>query len=89
MPSGNKFERIKEEHMKTLVLAVAVLALLGGCAMVSYQSADGTSVSYSRLFTTADSLKVKVGDATAEVNGQRIDAATLGALLNVLGSAAK
>lgn len=76
--------------MKSLILVIALVGLviggLSGCASVSYQSADGTSITYSRLFTTADSIDVKVGNASAKVNGQKIDAASLSTLLNLIQS---
>lgn len=47
-----------------------------------------TEVTYNRLFTTADKLHAAVGDANVDVSGQKIDAATLNALLTLLNSAA-
>jgi hypothetical protein len=74
--------------MKTLVIAVCILAL-AGCASLKYETADGTKVTYSRLFTTADSIEGTVGTAKIKVGGQKIDASTLNALLGILGAAAK
>lgn len=73
--------------MKKLLIGLAIAFLFCGCASVNYEKADGTKVTYSRLFTTADSLEVTVGDASAKVNGQKIDATTLNALIQVLGAA--
>jgi hypothetical protein len=74
--------------MKTLVIAVCILAL-AGCASLKYETKEGTKVTYNRLFTTADTLKAKVGDANVEIGGQKINADTINALLGLLGAAAK
>jgi outer membrane murein-binding lipoprotein Lpp len=74
--------------MKTLIIAVCVLAL-AGCASLKYETKEGTKVTYNRLFTTADTLKAKVGDANVEIGGQKINADTINALLGLLGAAAK
>ena len=74
--------------MKTIIMAILAMALLGGCASVSYQTADGTSVSYTRFLATADSINVTVPGATAQINGQKIDSALAGIILNSLISGA-
>ena len=78
--------------MKTigyLILAGVVLAMLASCASLKYETKEGTKVTYNRLFTTADTLKAKVGDANVEIGGQKINADTINALLGLLGAAAK
>jgi hypothetical protein len=57
---------------------------LSSCASVSYETADGTKVSYFRLFTSADSIKAQVGAAKVEANGQKLDAETLNAILGLM-----
>jgi uncharacterized protein YceK len=51
------------KHLPTIIVLLFLLAVicLSGCASVTYTAPDGAKVSYSRLFVTADSLKVKVG----------------------------
>lgn len=73
--------------MKKWVL-IGTLVLLSGCASLTYETKDGTKVTYTRLFTTADSLKAKVGDAKVDIGMQRIDTETLNAILGLLGIAA-
>lgn len=70
--------------MRTLIVLISLLCL-AGCASVTYETADGTKVSYSRFLTSADSIKANVGAASVEANGQKIDAATLEALLTLMG----
>jgi hypothetical protein len=68
------------------------LIVLTACASASYKITDGaktTEVSYSRLLTTSDSMKATVPGANVEIGGQKIDAATLNALLGILGTAAR
>ncbi len=72
-----------------LLIFLALAVMFTGCAMVSYQTADGTKVTYSRFLSSADSLRATVGGATAEVNGQKIDTQTLQALMQLLGAAGK
>lgn len=69
--------------MKT-ILCIVCLMLLVGCASVSYQTADGTKVKYTRVFTTADSIEATVGTATVKANGQRIDSEALAAILTAV-----
>ena len=69
--------------MKKL-LVVLCLVILTSCASVSYESADGTKVSYTRLLTSADSIKANVGTSSVEANGQKIDIATLQYLLGLM-----
>ena len=72
--------------MKYLVI-VFVLFLICGCARLTYQAPDGTKVTYSRLFTSSDIIKGKVGDASIEARGQHvIDPAALQAILSILGN---
>jgi len=69
--------------MKLFVAAIISLCLCS-CASVIYES-NGTKITYSRFFAGADSINVKVGEARAEINGQKIDTATLNSILNLLG----
>jgi hypothetical protein len=79
--------------MKRIICLLITMVFLGGCAHMYYKAQDGTTVSYTRLFTTADQTKATVGAATVEINGQKIDAASMAAFFNVLnalgGTAAK
>jgi uncharacterized protein YceK len=69
--------------MKALILVVMVMVLIG-CTSLNYTTADGTSVTYTRFMTNADSIVAKVGTAKVEVNGSKIDAASLQAIVNIL-----
>jgi uncharacterized protein YceK len=70
--------------MKVLIVLLVCVALCG-CASLSYETKDGTKVSYFRLFTTADKVKGNVGTATIEVNNQKIDLEALQSVLNLMG----
>jgi hypothetical protein len=74
--------------MKSIIIGLAVLVLVGGCAMTSYTSKDGVKLSHMRLFTTADSMDILIGkdNSTAKINGQKIDAQSLSVFFNVLNS---
>jgi len=72
--------------MKRLTVLSIGLLMLVGCASMNYETKDGTRVSYTRLFTSADSIEAKVGEATVKANGQKIDVTALQSLLNVLNS---
>jgi uncharacterized protein YceK len=74
--------------MKSIIIGIAIL-LLTGCASLSYETKDGTKVTYTRLFATNDILKAEVGNAKVEINGQKIDTATLQAIINLIGGTAK
>jgi hypothetical protein len=74
--------------MKTLVCIMCIM-LLAGCASVSYQTADGTKVTYTRFLTTSDSIEAKVGEATVKANGQKIDIEAVAALLGAVAKGAK
>ena len=68
--------------MKRLLL-VGVM-LLAGCASLTYES-DGTKVTYSRLLTSSDIIKGKVGDASIEARGQQvIDPVALQTIIGIL-----
>ncbi len=71
--------------MKRL-LFILLAFTLSGCASLTYQSPDGTKVTYTRLFTASDTIKGTLGTATIESQGQKIDATTLNAILNILGA---
>lgn len=68
------------------ILAIFILAL-SGCAHTQYKAPDGTEVSYTRLFTTSDSIKAEVGAAKIESNGQKVDAEIVKALTNLVNAA--
>lgn len=78
--------------MKKLTVLILII-LLSGCANLTYQVTDGaktTKVTYNRLFTTADNIKGQVGDnVKVEASGQKIDATTLNALLQILSAVPK
>lgn len=73
---------------KLAVLAIILLGctLIMGCASVTYESKDGTKITYSRFMTTSEKLKVEVDGATAEVNGQEIDTKALKAIGAIVGA---
>ncbi len=70
--------------MKVLIVLMCA-AMLAGCASLNYETKDGTKVSYTRFWTTADSIEGNVGDAKIKVNNTKIDAATLQSLLSLMG----
>jgi uncharacterized protein YceK len=72
--------------MKVAIVLLVCVALCG-CASLSYETKDGTKVSYTRFWTTADSIEGNVANANIKVNNTKIDAATLQSLLNLLGAA--
>lgn len=76
---------MKSRLMMGWLLGLTLIAL-SACASLTYETKDGTKVTYKRLFTTADTLKARVGDANVEIGGQRIDAQTLNALLGLLNA---
>ena len=71
--------------MKVLLVIVCV-AMLAGCASLSYETKDGTKVTYTRFWTTADSIEGNVGEAKIKVNNTKIDPVTLQSLLNLMGA---
>lgn len=77
------------KQLLSISLLFVVVFMLAGCASLKYETADGTKVSYNRLFTTADTIEGNVGTAKVKVGGQKIDATVLGAFLSALGAAAK
>lgn len=74
--------------MKRSVLFIVILllsaVLLSGCASLTFESKDGTKISYTRFLTTATVIEASVGDASLKMNNQKIDTAQLQALLNLL-----
>ncbi len=73
--------------MKKIVFLLILIIMFFGCARLTYQAPDGTKVTYSRLFTSSDIIKGKVGDASIEARGQHvIDPAALQAILSILGN---
>ena len=71
--------------MKVLIVLLVCVALCG-CASLSYETKDGTKVSYFRLFTTADKIEGTVGAASIKVNNQKIDLEALQSVLNLMGA---
>lgn len=61
--------------MKGLILLIAVccLVLLNGCASLSYKTANGTEVTYTRFLTSMDSIEAKVGEAYVKANKIEVD----------------
>jgi hypothetical protein len=76
----------KQSILQVLIAAgiLAGLLMMQGCASLSYETQDGTKVTYTRLLTSADSVKGAVPGASVEFANQRTDAETLRALLNLL-----
>jgi uncharacterized protein YceK len=66
-------------------LLLAIIFILSGCASLTFESKDGTKVTYTRFLTTATKIEAKVADAELNMNNQKIDTATLQALLSLLG----
>ena len=73
--------------MKKLIILLIALSLIG-CASVTYKkSPDGTEeATYSRLFTTSDAISADLKTGRIESQGQKIDAALLQQILQVLMS---
>lgn len=67
--------------MKFLIVFLGLM-LLAGCASVSYQTADGTKVSYTRFLTSMDSI-----EATANKDGASVKANNVRAGLETLPNA--
>jgi hypothetical protein len=74
--------------LRKMVLVTLLVLLLNSCAILRHETPDGTKVVYFRLFTTAESIKGRVGDARVEINGQQIDVSALQTLLNLLSATA-
>ena len=72
--------------MKKILAIILVALFLSGCASLTFESKDGTKVTYHRFLTTATKIEAQVGDAELRMNNQKIDTATLQALLNLLGT---
>ena len=58
--------------MRNICIVLAIL-LLVGCSTLNYQSADGTTVQYTRILTKTDSISGQVGKAKVEVRGQNVN----------------
>lgn len=66
-------------------LAIGLVVLvLGGCASVSYETKDGTKVSYTRFLTSMDSIEASANKDGASVKANNVRA-ELEALLKILG----
>ncbi len=72
------------KYLWLIALPIIMIVVLSGCASLTYKAPNGTEVTYSRLFTSSDIIKGKVGDATVESRGQQIDTAALQQLLSIL-----
>jgi uncharacterized protein YcfL len=73
--------------MKKILLVVLLTFTLVGCASLTYQTPEGTKVTYRRLLTGADMIKGQVGNATVEAKGQQqtLDADKINTLIKILG----
>ena len=71
------------------VLCLIMIALaLAGCASLTYESADGSRVTYTRVLTGSDAIKGTLPGASIESAGQKaIDPAALEALVRILSTA--
>ena len=69
--------------MKHRMIIAALLLVLAGCSTMSYETKDGTKVTYTRLFTGAD-IKATVGTDTIDSRAPGIDPAALQAILGGL-----
>lgn len=68
-------------------LLAGMLYVCSGCARLQYETRDGTRVTYTRLFTTSDSIKGNVGEARIAVTKQEINTTIAEALLKLLTAA--
>jgi hypothetical protein len=66
-------------------LLLAIIFILAGCASLTFESKDGTKVTYTRFLTTATKIEAQVGDAALKMDNQKINTDQLQALLNLLG----
>ena len=81
------FKKAKGEKMKTILAILSVL-LITGCATLTYESSDGTKVTYTRFCTGSDSIKGIAGNASIEAQGQKqLDPAVIELLLKALTAA--
>jgi hypothetical protein len=76
----------KQSILQVLIAAgiLAGLLMMQGCASLSYETQDGTRVTYSRFLTSSDSIKGNVGTAKVEFQNQQINLEAVTALLNLL-----
>lgn len=76
----------KQSILQVLITAgiLAGLLMMQGCASLSYETQDGTRVTYSRFLTSSDSIKGNVGTAKVEFQNQQINLEAVTALLNLL-----
>jgi PBP1b-binding outer membrane lipoprotein LpoB len=73
--------------MKIAIIFLMALVIVG-CTSVSYQTPDGTKIVYSRFLTNVETINAQVGSSKVEVNGTKIDPATVQWMLNLLGKGA-
>lgn len=66
-------------------LLIALMIFMAGCASLTYESPDGTKVTYTRFMTGSDTIKGSVPGASIESQGQKaIDPETLQNILQLL-----
>lgn len=72
---------------RSRILGVLVaLCMLSGCASLTYESPDGTKVTYTRVLTGCDTIKGQAGSARIEAQGQQtIDPEVLQAVIKIMG----
>ena len=75
--------------MKKVAFFLLLTALLSGCASLTYQTPDGTKVTYRRFMTGSDVIRGSIKDAKIEVRGQQVDTETLQKILNILAGEIK
>jgi hypothetical protein len=68
--------------MKSIIIILLALVICSGCAMLSYQTSEGTKVTYTRFLTTASSIEAKVGSSEVRFDGQKINDAILKAIIS-------
>lgn len=78
----------RRNYVQKIIMVIFVGLMLNAataCSVLRYETQEGTKVTYTRLFTTADKIKAEVGAAKVEVNKQKIDTKTIEAVLKALG----
>lgn len=68
------------------IFIFALWFLVIGCASLTYESPEGTKVTYKRFMTGADVIKGQTGEAKIETHGQKsIDPALMEIIVKSLG----
>lgn len=62
----------------------AMLMLLSGCTTVNFTAPDGTSVSYTRLFTDVSYIEGNVGGNKITVGGSSVNVESLTNLIKAM-----